>query len=53
VPYWHEATYQLKIQNGLAGNYIGIPVNQYGHVNIIKDEMLEGFDQLVNRVNGD
>jgi hypothetical protein len=54
VPYWHEATYKNKIsQNGLAGNYIGIPVNRYGHVSFTANEVLEGFEILVKRVNED
>jgi pimeloyl-ACP methyl ester carboxylesterase len=54
VPYWHEATYNKKIsQNGLTSNYIGIPVNRYGHVSFTAKEVLEGFEILVKRVNGD
>jgi pimeloyl-ACP methyl ester carboxylesterase len=53
VPYWHEALYQKKItQNGLASNYIGIPVYRYGHAICTADEVLAGFDLLVNRVKG-
>ena len=54
VPDWHEELYQNKIkQHGLAGNYTGIPVDRYGHVNFTADEMLEGFSVLVDRVKGD
>jgi pimeloyl-ACP methyl ester carboxylesterase len=53
VPYWHEALYQKKItQNGLSSNYIGIPIYRYGHPNFTADEVLAGFDLLVNRVKG-
>jgi pimeloyl-ACP methyl ester carboxylesterase len=53
VPYWHEALYQNKTtQHGLAGNYIGITFERYGHVNFTAQEVSDNFDFLVDRVKG-
>lgn len=54
IPFWHLALYTAKtISQGAIGNFIGVPVDRYGHCNFTEAEIASSFALLVLRVEGE